>query len=268
MKIDREEIALGAKRLRNAYGIQTNGISDIFSFVNQQGIELIRYPFGRNTLLGFSTFYEGKKIIVSNSSEILAREIYTVAHELGHIIYDFCDNASGLKIDKHTENAYPLSLSETQAFYFADCLLMPEDCLQDVIKNILKKKPEDLRAINIVQMQLEFKVSFNALIRRLQNLGMISEDKKDQLYKERTFYTSKKLFELLGADEELLISSEKLVIPPKYIDFVISNYENKYIPLASLKKALHLLGMDTSDWKEKISDDEEESIDDLFGEYE
>lgn len=104
MKIDKEEISERADRLRKAYDIQTNGIKDIFSFINAQGIELIRYPFGKDTLLGFSTFYEGKKIIVANSSEILPREIYTIAHELGHIIYDFSDNRQTLKIDKDDSN--------------------------------------------------------------------------------------------------------------------------------------------------------------------
>ena len=55
MKFDQNAIALDAKRLRKTYDIETNGISDIFSFINQQSIELIRYPFGKNTILGFST---------------------------------------------------------------------------------------------------------------------------------------------------------------------------------------------------------------------
>lgn len=268
MKIDKAEIALKAKQLRKMYDIQSNGIADIFAFVNKQGIELIRYPFGRNTVLGFSTVYEGKKIIVSNSSEILAREIYTIAHELGHIIYDFHDNATGLKIDKMLDEGSELSVSEERAYYFADCLLMPEDCLKEMITENMKKAPADLRAINIVQMQLEFKVSFNALLKRMYNLGLFSAVKKDQLYRERDFYTSKRLFDLLGADEDLLKPTEKLIVPPKYIDYVISNYENNYIPFSSLKNALKLVGMDISGLAEKAVVDVEDDLDDLFGEYE
>jgi len=50
-------------------------------------------------LLGFSTIFEGKKIIVSNSSEILSRENFTIAHELGHVVYDFEDEFGAVKID-------------------------------------------------------------------------------------------------------------------------------------------------------------------------
>lgn len=264
MKFNHDDIALDARHLRKAYDIDTNGIPDIFSFINQQNIELIRYPFGQNTILGFSTIYEGKKIIVSNSSEILSREIYTIAHELGHIIYDFADGASMIKIDKET---YADGISEERAYYFADCLLMPEDKILGMIKDTFKKKASELRAINVVQMQLEFRVSYNALLERMFSLNLISSAKKSSLYSERDFYTSKKLFKTLGADEDLLHPADKLVIPPKYIDYVMSNYENRYIPLSSLKKALNLVKIDTSDLIDNQSVPEEDSLDELFGEY-
>lgn len=265
MKFDRNSVALDARRLRKMYDIETNGISDIFSFINQQNIELIRYPFGKNTIMGFATLYEGKKIIVSNSSEIRSREIYTIAHELGHIIYDFTDASGLIKIDKHIPSDD--SISEKRAYYFADCLLMPENKLLSMLKDTFKKEAADLRAINIVQMQLEFQVSFNALLERLFSLKLIPASKKNALYRERDFYTSKKLFNMLGADEELLNPAEKLVVPPQYIDYVMSNYENQYIPLSSLKKALNLVNIDTSDLTESPADYGEDSLDDLFAEY-
>lgn len=265
MKFDQCAIALDAKRLRKTYDIESNGISDIFSFINQQNIELIRYPFGKNTIMGFAAIFEGKKVIVSNSSEILSREIYTIAHELGHIIYDFTDSSGMIKIDK--DSLSDDSISEDRAYYFADCLLMPEEKLISMIKDNFKKKAVDLRAINIVQMQLEFRVSFNALLERMYSLNIITASKKNELYKERDFYTSKKLFSMLGADEELLFPAEKLVVPPQYIDYVMSNYENQYIPLSSLKHALSLVNIDTSDITENESVIEEDSLDDLFAEY-
>lgn len=263
MEFDKNEVELEAKRLRKAYDVQTNGIADICAFVNNQGIELIRYPFGKNTILGFSTFYEGKKIIVSNSSEILSREIYTIAHELGHVIFDFCDGTK-IKIDKDNKIN---GISEDRAYYFADCLLMPEENIRAMLKEVFKKEGSELRAINIVQMQLEFRVSFNALVERMTTLRIITTSKKAKLYKERDFYSSKKLFSMLGADEDLLTPADKLIVPPQYIDYVMSNYENQYIPLSSLKKALGLVNIDTSDLVENQIDEEEDSLEDLFAEY-
>lgn len=266
MKINREKIALDAMQLRKKYDIQCNGIPDIFSFVNQQEIELIRYPFGKNTVTGLSTLYEGKKIIVSNSSEILSREIYTVAHELGHIIYDFDGCGPKLRIDKEGYSDGE-NVCEQRAFYFADCLLMPEDKLRDSIVQNYKKQVQELRAINIVQMQLEFKVSYSALISRLYDLDFITADKKKALYSERDFYTSKKLFGFLGVEEELLKPAEKIIVPPQYIDFVMSNYENQYIPLSSLKNAFKLIDLDVSGLDERKKSDED-TFEDIFGEYE
>lgn len=266
MRFDQKQVAADARRLRKTYDIETHGISDIFSFINQQGIELIRYAFGKNTILGFATFYDGKKIIVSNSSEILAREIYTIAHELGHIIYDFEDDIGLIKIDKDLDKQN--SISEERAYYFADCLLLPEEKLNLMLEEVLKKDGAELRAINIVQMQLEFNVSYSALLERLHSLGIITSAKKQSLYTERDFYTSKRLFAMLGADEDLLSPTDKLIVPPQYIDYVMSNYENRYIPLSSLKKALTLVNIDTDGLEESANIEEEESLDDLFEEYE
>jgi len=264
MKFDKRQVSLDAKRLRKQYGIETAGIDDIFSFVLKQNIELIRYPFGKNMILGFATTFEGKKVIVSNSSEILSREIYTVAHELGHIIYDFSDSINTIKIDQNDEEK---SISEERAYYFADCLLMPEDKIQEILNDNFNKKGSELLAINIVQMQLEFGVSYSAILERLHSIGIITQTKKNYLYKERDNYTSKTLFRMLGEDETLLNPANKLVVPPKYIDYVISNYTNEYIPFSKMKSAFDLVDIDTSNMHDKEKNKEEESLDDLFEEY-
>ena len=57
-------------------------------------------------------------------------------------------------------------------------------------------------------------------------------------------------------------------MPPRYIDYAMSNYENGYIPLSSLKNALNLVNINTSDLKENHYEEEEDSLDELFEEYE
>jgi len=48
------------------------------------GYKVIRYPIGSNAFLGSSLLKDTDRIIFSNSSIILSREIFTVAHEIGH----------------------------------------------------------------------------------------------------------------------------------------------------------------------------------------
>ncbi len=264
-KIGIEKVALEFRG-----NIQGYGIKNIFALVSQKDIHLIRYPFGRDRILGFSTIFEGKKIIVSNSSEILSREIFTVAHEIGHIIYDFEDKNGDVKINLGmgdiTEN-----ISEARAFYFANCFLMPEDGLKNFIRYELKKNNDELNALDIVRMQLEFQVSYSALLPRLHDLGVISNSHKSKLFDKRDEVTSRALFKKLDADEKLIKSSGVIEVPSSYLEYVTSNYKKEYIPYSSLEKALALLGMDSSIFKKEEEEKLNEAtldLDDIFEEFE
>jgi len=268
MKIDKLNIEKRAIEERN--NIQTYGIKDIFGLVLQKDINLIRYPFGKDKLLGFSTFFEGKRIIVSNSSEILSREIFTIAHELGHIIFDFEDKLSAVKIDHEIEDNSE-NISEARAFYFANCFLMPEEELSKFIKYELKKTHEELNALDIVRMQLEFQVSYAALVVRLYNLDFINYTHKSGLFDRRNQITSKALFAKLDVDQRLLKSADVIEVPPSYLEYVTSNYDNGYIPYSSIEKALSLIGMDASIFEnERKEDGDEEELDigDIFEGFE
>ncbi len=264
--IDKTEIEKRA--LEERKNIQTHGVKDIFSLISQKDIHLIRYPFGKDKLLGFSTFFKGKKIIISNSSEILSREIFTIAHELGHVIYDFKDEYSAVKIDVEIEDSSE-DISEARAFHFANCFLMPEEELRKYIKYELKKRHQELNALDIVRMQLEFQVSYAALVVRLYDLGLISLMHKSRLFDKRNEITSRALFKKLDADERLLKAANVIEVPPNYLEYVTSNYNSKYIPYTSLEKALALIGMDATIFKneEEKNGDEDLDIDDIFEEF-
>jgi Zn-dependent peptidase ImmA (M78 family) len=266
MKIDK--MAIEKFAIEERQNVQTYGIKDIFSLMIQKDIILVRYPFGKDKLLGFSTFFEGKKIIVSNSSEILSREIFTIAHELGHVIFDFDDKLSSVKIDHKIEDSSE-NISEARAFYFANCFLMPEEELRKFIKYELKKTHEELKALDIVRMQLEFQVSYAALVVRLYDLDFINYTHKSRLFDRRNEITSKALFAKLDVDQRLLKSTDVIEVPPSYLEYVISNYDNGYIPYSSLEKALSLIKMDASIFENEEKDDEEElDIDEIFEDFE
>jgi Zn-dependent peptidase ImmA (M78 family) len=268
LRIDTTEIEDRALKVRQEHNIQTYGIKDIFSLIEQRGIHLIRYPFGKDTVLGFSTVYEGKEVIVSNSSEILSREIFTIAHELGHILYDFEDSNQDIKIDLDIENIDE-SISEIRAYHFANCFLMPEEELNKFIKYELKKKTKYLNAVDIVRLQIEFQVSYAAMVKRLYDINLIDYYKKNELFNDRNNTTSRYLFRMINADERLLNAAEVIRVPSKYLEYVISNYENGYIPYSSLQKSLSLLGMDSSIFKKNDNKEGEElDLDEIFEEFE
>lgn len=268
LRIDKTEIEERALRIRQEYNIQTYGVKDIFSLIEQRNIHLIRYPFGKDVLLGFSTIFEGKKVIISNSSEILSREIFTIAHELGHILYDFEDNNQGLKIDLDISEIDE-DISEARAFYFANCFLMPEEQLKKFIKFELKKMQSELSALDIVRIQIEFNVSYNAAVKWLHEISFITLNHKNELFNKKHEMTSAALFMMIDADDKLLMPSNIIKVPNQYYEYVISNYQNNYIPFSSLQKALGLLGKDASIFKkDEFKQDEDIDIDDIFEEYE
>lgn len=267
MWIDKLEIEQRALQLRQEYNIQTYGVKDIFSLIDQMDIDLIRYPFGKDKILGFATFFEGKKVIVSNSSEILSREIFTIAHELGHAVYDFEEAYSDVKIDVDISDISD-DISEARAFHFANSFLMPEEELTKYIKYELKKKYPEINALDIVRLQLEFQVSYAAVVVRLYEIGVISSNHKSVLFDKRNENTSAALFKKLDADERLLKPANVIEVPSRYLEFVTSNYEKDYIPYASLQKALELVGMDADIFKKEEISEEELDIDDIFEEFE
>ena len=73
---------------------------------------------------------------------------------------------------------------------------------------------------------------------------------------------------MLQADERLLKSADIVQIPSRYYEYVISNYNNGYIPYASLEKALALIGIDAKVLKKEEKNDDELNIDDIFEEFE
>lgn len=266
MWIDKTEIEQKALLVRQENNIQSYGIKDIFSLVSQMGIHLIRFPFGKDKLLGFSTFFEGKKVIVSNSSEILSREIFTIAHELGHVIYDFNDKYYDVKIDIEISEESE-DISENRAFYFANCFLMPEEQLTKYIKYELRKNGQEISALDIVRLQLEFQVSYAAMAVRLYKLGIISSSHKSMLFDKRNTLTSSALFKKLDADERLLRPTNVTEVPSRYLEYVTSNYEKDYIPYSSLEKALSLIGMESEIFRKDKKDEENLNIDDIFEEF-
>ncbi|WP_083238922.1 ImmA/IrrE family metallo-endopeptidase [Caloranaerobacter ferrireducens] len=266
--ISKSDIAKKALKLRQEYKIESYGIKDIFNLIERMDIDLIRYPFGKDVLCGFATVYRGKKIIVSNTSEILSREIYTIAHELGHIIYDFNGNIQDLKIDIDIDKLEN-NLIEKRANYFAACFLMPEILVEEFIKYELKKPYRQIEGLDIVRIQIEFNVSYSTAVIRLHELGLITEDHRKKLFNERRVYTSGKLFKMINADERLLKPTELIKVPSRYLEFVISNYEKDYIPYSSFKKALELIGLDSEEFKKEVAAQEDEiDIDELFEEFE
>lgn len=250
------DIDVTARKIRSEYNIETYGIPDIFSLAEKMDIYMIRIPLGKDTVCGFSTVYEGKKVIVSNSSEILSREIFTVAHEIGHCVYDLNLEEQSLIIDQEID-AGSEDYIEKRADYFASVLLLPEEEIRKYIKYELGKESREIIAVDIVRMQMEFNASFAAIVMRLFKLRMINGELKNKLFLERDSQTSRNLFKAMSLSDDLISATEILKVPNKYYKYIFSNYENGYIIFDKMAEALKLVGFDMEGIR-KIDDEEKE----------
>ena len=266
--MNRTDVEKKALSIRHEQNIQSCGIKDIFELIEQMEIDLIRYPFGKDIFCGFSAIFEGKKVIVTNSSEILARKIFTAAHELAHLLYDFDLNSEDIKVDIDLTSKRE-GIGEKRADFFAACFLIPEELLrQFIIFKLDKPEFSQLNGLDIVRIQVEFNVSYSAVIERLKEIKAINYEKAVFLYEEQTKYSSGKLFKMLNENEGLLKPADLIKVPARFFEFVISNYNNNFIPYASLSKAFQLIGIDASPLKKEDTPEDNQSIelDELYKE--
>lgn len=154
---DAEDIAT---KFRNDYKLSIDQpIGDIISILENLGIIIILIDNINNK---FSDF-DGLSEIVNNIPVIVllkdsdgARQRFTLAHELGHLILDFKNN----NIDE-----------EKACNKFAGAFLMPKNA---VIKEFGNTR-NNISFYELKVFKLEYKVSMQAIIYRLKELNIIKE---------------------------------------------------------------------------------------------
>ena len=79
--------------------------------------------------------------------------------------------------------------------------------------------------------------------------------------------TIPRLLNAINGNVDLCKAMEVKVIPEEYLEWVISNYNEKLIPIQSLETALNYVDLTADDVKNLIEDefDDEESLEDLIG---
>lgn len=266
-KIRMKEIQRKADEFLQNCRVIKYGIADIFSECERAEIRLVRYPIGERGILGFAQIRDNEKIIFSNSSVRLSREIFTIAHEIGHLLLHMQDERMYVD-DKTNFTGESIGVEEMEANYFAACLLMPED---KVCKYIALEFEADWNgqwtALDIARMMTAFNVSFDVVLNRLDNLEIIDKKTRTCLDNEKNNKKVTKLLQMTGGNSKLnLISNEKR-IPGQYMDWVVYNYNHGVIPEETLRKSLSYFGLMMDDISDELvkKGTEEDDLDALLG---
>ena len=263
----KREIRIKAESFREKCKVSRYGIIDLFKDCERCDYKLLRYPLGEDADLGFALHKDNDIIIFVNTCSRLSREIFTLAHEIGHVVLhmegmdSFIDDATTIS-GKSTDE------KEQEANYFAACLLMPADEVEKFLDlEIENFGSKDLSAMDIARIMSEFNVSFDMVLNRLENLNKINNAQRTRLDNERNMTRVGNLLRSVGGNSRLNEASKEIHIPYEYIDYVIYNYNHNAIPKETLEKVLDCYQLTIDDIKDKLIEhsQENEDLDELIG---
>lgn len=264
----KREIRIKADSFREKCKVGRYGIIDLFKECERAGYKLLRYPLGENADLGFMVKKDNDIVIFTNTCSRLSREIFTLAHEIGHVILHLEDEKPFID-DNVTINGRSTDEKEQEANYFAACLLMPANDVNRFIDLEIRDFHEKgLSAMDIVRIMSEFNVSFDMALNRLESLNVINQSRKLCLDNERIEKRVGNLLRSVGGNAKLNLPSNEIYIPYEYIDYAIYNYNHNAIPKETLEKVLVCYHLEIEDIRDKLiqpSDDDDDDLDELIG---
>jgi Zn-dependent peptidase ImmA (M78 family)/DNA-binding XRE family transcriptional regulator len=134
------------------------------------GVDVLVEEFAKSAVLGASITDPRFPFILVNRHQPITRALFTLAHELGHVLSG--DGTEAITLDV---SLTPHTNPERFANAFAASFLMPPSSMQEMIDMY------GLTTRALALMVTRFGVSFESLVYRLHNLGHVSADTRDRL---------------------------------------------------------------------------------------
>jgi len=116
----------------------------------------------------------GKCFMLINSACTRGRQHYTIAHELYHLFFEEHPEPHLFREDEEVNN------SERDANMFAGVLLMPREGLIRML-SVEQVRSHTIDIATVLRMEQYFAVSRNALLIRLRQLGLITDENMESL---------------------------------------------------------------------------------------
>ncbi len=162
---ERERLGLG----------KTEPIANLFTLLEENGVRILACEFGQEGLFGLSAYSKqfGPCILV-NSNNTIERQIFTLAHEYGHLL---------MHRNRYT-NLSPVADAEEDleimANKFARFFLVPRAGLRDFLaRNTGERK---MALADIVATKHHFKVSLKMISRALLDEGRLLESEQKDFW--------------------------------------------------------------------------------------
>lgn len=213
-----------AEKLRNHWGLGKAPISNLTKRLERAGIIIARFDIGYDDMDGTSAWINNRPyIFIAADKNNYFRSRFDLAHELGHIIMH--------KNLSHEDKKTMFDELERQAHFFASCFLLPTDVFA------LEVRRPSIESL--MMLKKRWGISIAAMIYKLQDLKITSEESSSRLWRSYRYRGFSKL-EPYDHDVEpeqptLLKNVFELLL--KEGGFAKSNIVDKF----GLKKHLELL---------------------------
>lgn len=150
-----------ASEIRLKFGVLRGPINDIVSLLEKNGVIIHFFDFdfisGENRKFdGVSTYVNGVPLILINNKIPNSRKVFTIAHEIAHLIFHF-DFIISEERNK-----------EKEADSFAAAFLAPKLEVQSIFKRLNKDK--------LFILKRTWKMSAAAILYRTKDIGNITQD--------------------------------------------------------------------------------------------
>lgn len=163
---ERKQLDLGQAPLRN--------LSQILEERRSLKIFYLPVPPERGVYGMFTYDQKMGGCVLINSNPNSGNQLFSLAHEYAHFL--FHKDKLGIISTEKEKN----STDEKIANNFASNFLMPEDTLRDLF-NMRIKEEGDVQAEDVVYLADYFGVSFTAMVYRLNNLKLITDNIRNEL---------------------------------------------------------------------------------------
>lgn len=193
----KEDMCELAMDLRQSWNLGCDAIANVQDTLEAHGIKVISTEAPDN-FDGVSGVVNGQEyIIVLNSNrEHIERRRFTALHELGHLLYNnrFSEELTAREKEKLCDA-------------FACEMLLPSSTLQSIFKSGEKISTSELK-----QLQMMYGISIDAIMHKLKDLEIISENKyKSYCIRKRTDEKLKKYVEESRYQETMTNKFETMV---------------------------------------------------------
>lgn len=234
-----------AQRVREHFNLPKGPIKDIVKVVEQQGIIIHLYDFNVDLKISGVSFITptGVPVMILNKNQPASRMVFTIAHELGHILMHF--KGGIISEERDVEN---------EADKFASNFLMPNDEIKSSLYYLNDEKLGDLKRY--------WRVSIQALLFKARALGNLNPDQYRRWVTKINYYGWRKLEPLEFQNSEPRLLFKMLELHFEELDyskdelskmFGLSSFEFDKIYLQTYSELHKYLNFDSKIRKLKIA---------------